>query len=507
MLQVESEFRVMIRLSPLLFSRYPFSYSFSHNANSLRLETIYFLDKSMASLRAALGPQNLYKLFIEPRSVGDQARHREFIVNVLLAGLATITIIKILICIFTDYELGLDQEEKSLLINGVFLLLVSFIWRLNRRGRSRFTAYYLLGLLCLQTIRITLNWSFEMPIAELMYAVIIVTAGIILKARSALIVTGITSMLLLGISYAQITGYLRPNTRWVQQDFQMSDSFGYIAILCVIALVAWLSNREINNSLLRARASEAALAKERDNLEIQVIEKTHKLLETQLLRNTELERFAEFGRVSATLLHEVSNPLTAASINLGLFDGNESETITSARKNLQQLERYIEAARHQLKVQGKLENFSIRYEFRRLLLMMEPIATRNGIKIFFESKDNYRLFGDPVKFNQVLANLISNSVDAYQDVVINPAQKNIYVHVSATPKFLKLKVIDWGKGIEPEAIAWLFKPFYSTKSNTERSMGIGLNMVKRVVEEDFHGNVNVVSSPRLGTSFIINLKR
>lgn len=504
----------MIRLSPFLISRNLFYYSDSQDTGSLKSEIIDYLDKSklitnrfIASAKLALVPQSLYKKFIEPRGVSDQARHREFIVNVLLSGLAVITTIKLLLSVFTDFELGLDQEERSLLINGVFLLLVLFIWRLSRLGKVRFTAYYLLGLLCLEAIRMTLNWSFELPAAELMYAVVIVTAGIILKARSALIVTGMTSLVLLGVSYAQIAGYLRPHTYWVRKDFQMSDTFGYIAILCVITLVTWLSSHEISNSLSRALASEAALAKERDNLEIQVAERTRELLESRLLRNVELERFAEFGRICATMLHDVASPLTAASLNLELYDGSESVTVANARRNLQQLERYVYAARQQLKSHGKLETFSINNEFRRLSLVMEPIASKNRIRINFESDGNYRLFGDPVKFNQLLANLISNAIDAYEDVTIDGVQKTVQIKIEGTPKYLKLIVTDWGKGIPAEAMLWLFEPFYTTKSDNDRGTGIGLTMVKRVVEDDFGGNIKVTSTPNSGTHFVVKLRR
>ena len=451
-------------------------------------------------------PHNLYQILFEPRSKQQEFRHREFMINVLLCGLAIVTAFKVGMAIVADLELGLDQEEDSLLLNGIFLVLILIIWRLSRRGQRQVAAYSLLGLLCLEAMRLTLSWSFELPVAELMYAVVIVTAGIILTARSSLIFTGITSLLLLGISYAQVTGYLQPHTYWVQKDFQMSDTFGYIAILCVIALVTWMTNREVSHSLARAYASEAALAKERDNLEVLVADRTRELLESQLLRNVELERFAEFGRVSATLLHEVANPLTAASLNLELFDGTESRTIARARKNLQQLERYVYAARQQLKSQGKLETFSVRNEFKRLSLVMEPIAIKNGVRISFESANNYKLFGDPVKFNQLLANLISNAIDAYENILTNEAQKTVQIKVKNSTKFLKLSIVDWGNGISQEAIPCLFNAFYTTKYSTDRGTGIGLTMVKRVVEEDFAGSIKVSSCSKNGTRFEIKLR-
>ena len=268
----------------------------------------------------------------------------------------------------------------------------------------------------------------------------------------------------------------------------------------------------INN--LKSRLSMQAMylfffenARRSHRLELLVAQRTRDLLESQIQRNLELERFAEFGKICANLMHEVASPLTAASLNLALYDGLESKNIDRVRKNLQQIERYLNATRSQLKMNSCSENFKIRSEFNRLMLFMEPIATKAGIKIIFDSDYSYRLQGDPVKFNQVLANLISNSIDAYEGINLDSGQKKIYIQVSSSTKILKISVIDWGMGIEPEALPWLFKPFYSTKSDTERGTGIGLTMVKRVVEEDFKGNIKVISSPSIGTRFVINLKR
>lgn len=242
-------------------------------------------------------------------------------------------------------------------------------------------------------------------------------------------------------------------------------------------------------------------------MELLVAQRTRDLLESQIQRNLELERFAEFGKICANLMHEVASPLTAASLNLDLLDGSESKSIALVRKNLQQIERYLNATRLQLKLRSRSENFCVKTEFKRLMLFMEPIAEKAGVKIMFETDNNYRIVGDPVKFNQLLANLLSNSIDAYEGIVLDSGPKKIYVCINSSPKYLKLAVIDWGKGIEPEALPCLFKPFYSTKSDTERGTGIGLTMVKRVVEEDFHGNIKVISNQHIGTRFLINLKR
>ncbi len=242
-------------------------------------------------------------------------------------------------------------------------------------------------------------------------------------------------------------------------------------------------------------------------MELLLAQRTRDLLESQILRNIELERFAEFGRICANLMHEVASPLTAASINLDLLDGHEPKNIAKARKNLHQVERYLNATRLQLKSHSRIENFSLHTEYNRLLLIMEPMASQKHVKIIYEEDGSYRLTGDPVKFNQLLANLISNSIDAYEGITLDAGQKKIYIRITASAKYIKISVIDWGIGIAPEALPWLFKPFYTTKANGERGTGIGLTMVKRVVEEDYSGSIKVISSPRIGTRFVINLRR
>lgn len=245
----------------------------------------------------------------------------------------------------------------------------------------------------------------------------------------------------------------------------------------------------------------------RSNLEYLVAERTRQLLESHIQRNIELERFAEFGRICATMLHDVASPLTAASLNLDLYDGSESNTVIQARENLQQLERYVVAARQQLKSHGKIEEFSVRTEISRLLLVMQPIANNCHVQISTKLNGDYVLSGDPVKFNQLLANLISNAIDAYENVLTDGFQKLVQIEVNATRNYLKLAVIDWGMGISPEASKYIFEPFYSTKSDSSRGTGIGLTMVKRVVEEDFGGSIRVSSSSNDGTRFEIKLRR
>jgi two-component system C4-dicarboxylate transport sensor histidine kinase DctB len=284
----------------------------------------------------------------------------------------------------------------------------------------------------------------------------------------------------------------------------MADVIGYVAALCLIALVSWLSNRELNRSLKQAYASEATLAKERDNLEVKVAERTREIEQTQLLRTAELRRLAEFGRVSANLLHEIANPLTAASLNLEQCDNQKSRLVSQALENLHELERYLEAARQQLKTHGELSSFSVRQELRRIDSIMTPLARHAGVKLSIEQGGNYNLYGDPVKFNQLVANLIANALDAYASGAPPADAKRVAVTVNQKGSWLTLRVADRGKGITAEVLPHIFDTFYTTKAQSGRGLGLGLATVKQYVTADFQGSINVASHDQ-GTEFMVRL--
>jgi signal transduction histidine kinase len=402
--------------------------------------------------------------------------------------------------------MGFDQEEDALAANGVFLIIVLGLCYLSRLGRQQLATFGLLGILSLASLQLTMRWSFELPISELMYALVIVVAGILLTTRAALAVTGFVSLSLLVISYEQVSRHLHPQTNWVNRDFQMADAIGYTGVLCLIALVSWLTNREINHSLEQAQASEAALIHERDNLEIKVTERTRDLEQAQLLRTMELQRLAEFGRVGATLLHEIANPLTAASLNLEQCGGHESSLVKQAFQNLQQMERYLEAARQQLKTNGQLTTFEVNHELDQIVRIMAPLAQRSGVKLSVQQQGNYKLHGDPVKFSQLVANLIANSLDAYKDSPPSKASRQVLVAVKQSGKWLDLGVSDQGKGIDEEVLPHIFEAFYTTKGQTGHGLGIGLATVKQYATVDFGGSIKVKSSKRLGTQFSVKLR-
>lgn len=235
---------------------------------------------------------------------------------------------------------------------------------------------------------------------------------------------------------------------------------------------------------------------------------TRLLAEISAERLRELQRFAELGRVSAGLIHDISSPLTAAILHLEQEESRGVHSIRHARRSIRVLERYVEAARQQLRQESRNINFCVKEQLRQVRRVVLPTANKQHVRLYFEVNKKHRLIGDPIKFQQIMTNLIINSIDAYSGCRATTHEPTVRITVNACCKWLRIRVHDRGNGITTGQMPYLFEPFYSTKNpNATSGLGIGLSTVKHHVEKDFGGEISVSSTIDNGTEFNIKLRR
>lgn len=217
----------------------------------------------------------------------------------------------------------------------------------------------------------------------------------------------------------------------------------------------------------------------------------------------ELYRFAELGRMSASLLHEISNPLSAALINLEISEPTHP-SIQKARHNIQILRRYVEAAKQQVRCGGHQTSFAIKPHIGQVKEVMLPIAKRSGVRLRFGSVPvSYKLHGDPVKFQQIITNLVINAIQSYDKTAIAD-KKVVSVNISSGNNELSIAVRDWGEGIGEADLTKIFDMFYTTKDMNGEGLGIGLALAKQYAK-DFGGTITAASSDQNGTCFTVKL--
>lgn len=106
----------------------------------------------------------------------------------------------------------------------------------------------------------------------------------------------------------------------------------------------------------------------------------------------------------------------------------------------------------------------------------------------------------------VLGNLVQNSIEASKDKKMS----FVSLKIDVDDEDVIIKVKDNGEGIEPEHIPHIFNPGFSTKYNLstgDMNRGVGLSLVKNLVEECFKGSLSVESKLKEGTIFYIRIPK
>ena len=132
-----------------------------------------------------------------------------------------------------------------------------------------------------------------------------------------------------------------------------------------------------------------------------------------------------------------------------------------------------------------------------LILLHNKIKDR--IKVRKEYGDFKELECFPCKLNQVILNILTNSIQAIED------KGEILIQTISTGIGIKIIIKDNGKGMTPEVKKHIFEPFYTTK-DVGKGTGLGLSISYGIIEQH-KGNIDVISEPGKGTEFIISLPR
>lgn len=456
---------------------------------------------------------------ILPRSNDQDISRKEFIFNILLVSVIALLVAAIVEHVISWNILHLISpqsfDNSSFSLNSLAIILVFFfaLYLLSRRGFFRTASYALLGIMFVLAAYMGSRWGVDLPAEILFYSLIIVMAGILINARFAFLVTGLVFSIIALTGYMHNVSYLSVNRYWSNELWETTDIVIAGVLFLTIATVSWLSNREIEKSLTRARKSEEELKKERDSLEIKIEERTKELKEAELEKMSQLYRFAEFGRLSTGIFHDLVNPLNAVVLNMEMVTKCHGERqgfaetkvcLDRALNSTKKMEKFVMAVRKQVSNEKSVAVFSLNQELKEVIEILTYKAVKEIVKIFFYPSAEVKVTGDPIKFNQIALNLIANAIDSYGSPESREyADGTVEVRLWKDENNIVLSVKDFGEGIPKENMEKIFEPFFTTKK--ENGMGVGLSTVKRIVEKDFKGIVEVESEVGEGSVFTVKL--
>lgn len=341
------------------------------------------------------------------------------------------------------------------------------------------------------------QWGVELPTEILVYVIVIVMSGILISTSFVFITTLTICIVIATTAYLQNSGIIITNHYWRATTWGITDIIMVFVIFAIIATVSWLSNREIEKSLVRARKSEAELQKERDLLEVKVEERTKELKKLEAEKIMHLYRFAEFGRLSAGLFHDLINPLNAVSLSIERLKVND-EAVDKAMRAAKKMEDLVIAVRKQISRQDNKNLFSLNKEIQDVVDLLSYKARKNNVEVRFLHESDISFLGNAIRFNQAVLNLVVNAIDSYSPEKLNDDRERV-VEVALNEKGneIVLSVKDFGAGISRDNLQKIFEPFFTTKDS---GVGIGLSMAKQIAERDFFGKLIVESNTEASNS-------
>lgn len=265
------------------------------------------------------------------------------------------------------------------------------------------------------------------------------------------------------------------------------------------------------------QAAQRELADWSRNLETKVLQKTEEVRRAhgQVLH---MEKMASLGKLSATVAHELNNPLSGILTYARLIE-RELQQQPLEPDLRAELGRYLSVIQKECARCGDIVKNLLLFArqrgaamapcdineiVERALMLVRHHLEISGVQVRQRPfVGDSRLVADAGQLQQCLLALFVNAVEAMQELGHDGGELSVVVTGDAT--HIGLDVGDTGVGIPPDVLPQIFEPFFSTKQETS-GVGLGLAVVYGIVQRH-GGSIDVESTPGRGTVFHLRLPR
>jgi signal transduction histidine kinase len=229
-----------------------------------------------------------------------------------------------------------------------------------------------------------------------------------------------------------------------------------------------------------------------------------------------VNRFSTAGELTASIAHEINQPLGAILTNAETADTilkSQSPDI-AALPVIVELRDIVKDILHDDQRAGEIirrmrsllkkapfevRNIDLNDVVRETVEFVSSIAVGRKVELVSVITPNVlRILGDRIQLQQVILNLVVNGIDAMKDTLSE--NRVISIRTLSVGKFAELSVSDCGPGIPEDKIKEVFEPFFTSKAE---GMGMGLSIARTIVEVH-NGRIWAENEPG-GASFRIRL--
>jgi signal transduction histidine kinase len=338
------------------------------------------------------------------------------------------------------------------------------------------------------------NWQLK----AILPVVFVLLAGLLLfilatlsfrnpERHAVLIVAGAGAVAICGVSIGALAYFIqRPMVELQEQ----------------IALVSE-GNLDVAVSFSRRNDEIGDLGRNFNHMMMQLRESRDEIERLHRTQISRAEYLATLGELAAGLAHEIRNPLAGIAGVIEIIGRDLPSTsparavLKDVRLEVAQINRILtdllETARPH-PPQICLSNLNTTVEHAVMLARQQVLS--KPIKIELQQAPNLaEVEHDSDQIHQVLLNLLLNAVQAIEK------EGTVRVEIGSRDDCASVVVSDTGRGIPPQNLPNIFRPFYTTRGN---GTGLGLSLARRIVEEH-HGRIEVSSVVGKGSRFEVVL--
>jgi signal transduction histidine kinase len=223
------------------------------------------------------------------------------------------------------------------------------------------------------------------------------------------------------------------------------------------------------------------------------------------------DRILRMGQITASLSHELNQPLTAilsnAQAGIRFIDSNESSPellkniLQKIVSNDKRTASILSSIRGMLKLESKeKEKVNLNSLIKKVVSVYRSEAKKLNIKISVSLPDTITyVLADQTQIEQVILNFIFNASQAMEKT--DTLKKIIKIRQYINEGLVTVSVRDNGKGIDEALKEEIFKPFITSK---KEGMGIGLSICQSIIE-DHRGKIWTENLPEGGAEFSFSL--
>jgi two-component system NtrC family sensor kinase len=246
-------------------------------------------------------------------------------------------------------------------------------------------------------------------------------------------------------------------------------------------------------------------------LEDRVEERTSELksAQFQLLQS---EKLASIGKLSATIAHEINNPLNGILTYTKLIE-RKLNSDNFAPEEIPKLSSYLTVMAREIQRCSSIVRNLLDFARQRepslqsgvdinaviddAIALIANQITLNQCELIKNFNQVPSIVADPMQLRQVFLNIIMNSCEAIQ----KGGKITVTTSFLEPEETVMAKITDDGSGIQPEDLAKIFDPFFTSKEN---GTGLGLSVVYGITNSH-RGTVHIESTPGQGTTVAIRL--